>query len=152
MRRVLPSLFIHWICNRFLATSLNWIICRKERILAKIVIHLQFLEVAGDSPLHRPYFNRIDFCSKRLKLRIISRGKPVWLRGFCVRSLGGDVRWVLRSLFIHRICNRSIGFPSHHCELDHMPKIDSIGIFWRSPEIHLCRNGISTELIFIKNA
>ena len=78
--------------------------------------------------------------------------KSVWLRGFVVKSLGGGVRVFPRPAKIQWICNISIGSPGHHCELDHMWKIDPIGIFWESPEIHLCIDRISTELNFIENA
>ena len=44
----------------------------------------------------------------------------VWLRGFVVKSLGAGVRVSPRPVKIQWICNISIGFPSHHCELDHM--------------------------------
>ena len=78
--------------------------------------------------------------------------KSVWQRGFVVKSLGGGVRVSPRLLKIQWICNISIGSPSHHCELDHMWKIDPIGIFWESSEFHLCIDRISTQLIFIENA
>ena len=78
--------------------------------------------------------------------------ETAWLRGFVVKSLGGGVRVSPRLLKIQWICNISIGFPGHHCELDHMLKIDSIGIFWESPEIHISDDRISTQLNFIQNA
>ena len=85
-------------------------------------------------------------------MRKPSMENSVWLRGFVVKSLGGGVRVSPRLLKIQWICNISIGSPSHHCELDHMWKIDRIGIFCESPEIHLCIDRISTELNFIENA
>ena len=76
----------------------------------------------------------------------------VRLRGFVVKSLGVGVRVSPRCAKIQWICNISIGSPGHHCELDHMWKIDPIDKFWEWSEIHLCIDRISTELNFIENA
>ena len=80
-------------------------ICSKEGIWAKIRIHLLFLGVAGPPSRHRPHFHRNEFHPKRLKMRTISGVNSVWLQGFWVRWLGGDVRWILNVQFIHWIWN-----------------------------------------------
>ncbi len=61
--------------------------------------------VAGPPSRHRPHFNRNEFHPKRLKMRILSMEKSVWLRGFVVKSLGGGVRVSPRLLKIQWICN-----------------------------------------------
>ena len=138
-------------------TTVNWIICSNKGILAKFGTQLLFFEVAGDSPLQQPHFNTIKFRSKHLKLRIISREKPAWLRGFSVRSLGGGVRMVLRSSFIHWICNiflvTSLNWIMYRIETEGFgPNLVVICCFWESPEIHISDDRISTQLTFVQNA
>ena len=56
VRSFLRPAKIQWICNIFLVTTVNWIICGKSTlseffggILVKFKSHLLFLGVAGDS-------------------------------------------------------------------------------------------------------
>ena len=101
----------------FLVTTVNWIMCSNKGILVNFKNHLLFLGVAGDSHTRWSHFNTIEFHPKRLKMRTLVRGKPVWLQGFCL-EVTRRVPEMGSAISVYSLDLKQ--FPSDHCELDHL--------------------------------